>query len=182
MASRLVPLQDEGALEQLTKTDSETREVVREMRQKVDEAKSSRSSNRSRGRVLDALMQQKTSGRIPGIFGRLVNRCYKMCITLGTNIMYGRPAMLYIIAIIIPILPFTNLFSEIKSRSLIICYLFCACRETLEPSMRCTTWPFPLVVAPWTTSSWIPLTQPRNVSCSSKSKTLASPPSLVLTR
>ncbi|XP_056296763.1 structural maintenance of chromosomes protein 4 isoform X2 [Pseudoliparis swirei] len=62
---------DEGALEQLTKTDSETREVVREMRQKVDEAKSSRSSNRSRGRVLDALMQQKTSGRIPGIFGRL---------------------------------------------------------------------------------------------------------------
>uniref|UniRef100_A0A8C3A0K0 Structural maintenance of chromosomes protein n=1 Tax=Cyclopterus lumpus TaxID=8103 RepID=A0A8C3A0K0_CYCLU len=62
---------DEGALEQLMKTDNETREVVREMRQKVDEAKSSRSSNRSRGRVLDALMQQKTSGRIPGIFGRL---------------------------------------------------------------------------------------------------------------
>uniref|UniRef100_A0A3Q3J4X6 Structural maintenance of chromosomes protein n=1 Tax=Monopterus albus TaxID=43700 RepID=A0A3Q3J4X6_MONAL len=48
-----------------------TREVVREMRQKVDEAKSSLSSNRSRGKVLDALMQQKKSGRIPGIFGRL---------------------------------------------------------------------------------------------------------------
>lgn len=62
---------DEGALEQLMKTDNETREVVREMRQKVDEAKSSLSSNRSRGRVLDALMQQKKSGRIPGIFGRL---------------------------------------------------------------------------------------------------------------
>ncbi|XP_031716571.1 structural maintenance of chromosomes protein 4 isoform X1 [Anarrhichthys ocellatus] len=62
---------DEGALEQLMKADSETREVVREMRQKVDEAKSSLSSNRSRGRVLDALMQQKKSGRIPGIFGRL---------------------------------------------------------------------------------------------------------------
>ena len=54
------------------KTDNETREVVREMRQKVDEAKSSLTSNRSRGRVLDALMQQKKSGRIPGIFGRLV--------------------------------------------------------------------------------------------------------------
>ncbi|XP_074535314.1 structural maintenance of chromosomes protein 4 isoform X1 [Halichoeres trimaculatus] len=62
---------DEGELENLMKMDSETREVVREMRQKVDEAKSSLSSNRSRGKVLDALMQQKKSGRIPGIFGRL---------------------------------------------------------------------------------------------------------------
>ncbi|XP_034557222.1 structural maintenance of chromosomes protein 4 isoform X2 [Notolabrus celidotus] len=62
---------DEGELEQLMKMDCETREVVREMRQKVDEAKSSLSSNRSRGKVLDALMQQKRSGRIPGIFGRL---------------------------------------------------------------------------------------------------------------
>uniref|UniRef100_A0A7N6BF86 Structural maintenance of chromosomes protein n=1 Tax=Anabas testudineus TaxID=64144 RepID=A0A7N6BF86_ANATE len=58
-------------LEQLMKMDNEAREVVREMRQKVDEAKSSLSSNRSRGKVLDALMQQKKSGRIPGIFGRL---------------------------------------------------------------------------------------------------------------
>lgn len=65
-------LQDEGELEQLMKMDNETREVVREMRQKVDEAKSSLSSNRSRGKVLDALMQQKKTGRIPGIFGRLV--------------------------------------------------------------------------------------------------------------
>uniref|UniRef100_A0AAQ5Y8C2 Structural maintenance of chromosomes protein n=1 Tax=Amphiprion ocellaris TaxID=80972 RepID=A0AAQ5Y8C2_AMPOC len=48
-----------------------TREVVRELRQKVDEAKSSLSSNRSRGKVLDALMQQKRSGKIFGIFGRL---------------------------------------------------------------------------------------------------------------
>lgn len=71
-------LQDEGELEKLMKMDSETREVVREMRQKVDEAKSSLSSNRSRGKVLDALMQQKKSGRIPGIFGRLVNSCLNM--------------------------------------------------------------------------------------------------------
>ncbi|GAA6225812.1 structural maintenance of chromosomes protein 4 isoform X1 [Lates japonicus] len=62
---------DEGELEKLMKMDNETREVVREMRQKVEEAKSSLSSNRSRGKVLDALMQQKKSGRIPGIFGRL---------------------------------------------------------------------------------------------------------------
>jgi len=41
------------------------------MRQKVEEAKSSLSFNRSRGKVLDALMQQKRSGNIPGIFGRL---------------------------------------------------------------------------------------------------------------
>uniref|UniRef100_A0A665U747 Structural maintenance of chromosomes protein n=1 Tax=Echeneis naucrates TaxID=173247 RepID=A0A665U747_ECHNA len=58
-------------LEQLMKIDNETKQVVREMRQKVDEAKSSLSSNRSRGKVLDALMQQKKSGGIPGIFGRL---------------------------------------------------------------------------------------------------------------
>lgn len=67
-------LQDEGELEQLMKLDNATREVVREMRQKVDEAKSSLSSNRSRGKVLDALMQQKKSGRISGILGRLVNK------------------------------------------------------------------------------------------------------------
>lgn len=72
----LSSLQDEEELGQLMKKDNETREVVREMRQKVDEAKSSLSSNRSRGKVLDALMQQKKSGRIPGIFGRLVKSCY----------------------------------------------------------------------------------------------------------
>lgn len=54
------------------KVDTETREVVRDMRQKVEEAKSSLSSNHSRGKVLDALMQQKKSGKIPGILGRLV--------------------------------------------------------------------------------------------------------------
>lgn len=69
------PEQDEDELGQLVKLDNETQEVVREMRQKVDEAKSSLSSNRSRGKVLDALMQQKKTGRIPGILGRLVKTC-----------------------------------------------------------------------------------------------------------
>ncbi|XP_071783972.2 structural maintenance of chromosomes protein 4 isoform X2 [Centroberyx gerrardi] len=62
---------DEAELEQLMQLDNETREVVRDMRQKVEEAKSSLSSNRSRGKVLDALMHQKKSGKIPGILGRL---------------------------------------------------------------------------------------------------------------
>lgn len=61
--------------------EGENREVVRELRQKVDEAKSSLSSNRSRGKVLDALMQQKKKGKIPGIFGRLVNN--KHIVTFG---------------------------------------------------------------------------------------------------
>lgn len=65
-------IQDEDQLGKLMKLDTENQEVVREMRQKVDEAKSSLSSNRSRGKVLDALMQQKKTGRIPGILGRLV--------------------------------------------------------------------------------------------------------------
>lgn len=67
------------------KMDNDTRELVREMRQKVDEAKSSLSSNRSRGKVLDALMQQKKSGRIPGIFGRLVKSCYNILICRVTE-------------------------------------------------------------------------------------------------
>lgn len=62
---------DEAELEQLLKVDGEAQVVVRDMRQKVEEAKSSLSSNRSRGKVLDALMQQKRSGKIPGIIGRL---------------------------------------------------------------------------------------------------------------
>uniref|UniRef100_H3C4R3 Structural maintenance of chromosomes protein n=1 Tax=Tetraodon nigroviridis TaxID=99883 RepID=H3C4R3_TETNG len=62
---------DEDQLGQLMKLDTETQDVVREMRQKVEEAKSSLSSNRSRGKVLDALMQQKKTGRISGILGRL---------------------------------------------------------------------------------------------------------------
>uniref|UniRef100_A0A8C7Y182 Structural maintenance of chromosomes protein 4 n=1 Tax=Oryzias sinensis TaxID=183150 RepID=A0A8C7Y182_9TELE len=62
---------DQEELEKLTKMDNETREVVKELREKVDEAKTSLSSNRSRGKVLDALMQLKKTGRIPGIYGRL---------------------------------------------------------------------------------------------------------------
>ncbi|XP_041125868.1 structural maintenance of chromosomes protein 4 [Polyodon spathula] len=62
---------DEQQLIKIVKADGEIREVVRGLRQKVEDAKSSLSSNRSRGKVLDALMQQKKSGKIPGILGRL---------------------------------------------------------------------------------------------------------------
>ena len=65
-------LQQEGELEKLLKVENDNRELVRDMRQKVEEAKSSQSSNRSRGKVLEALMAQKSSGHIPGILGRLV--------------------------------------------------------------------------------------------------------------
>uniref|UniRef100_A0A672NWS6 Structural maintenance of chromosomes protein n=1 Tax=Sinocyclocheilus grahami TaxID=75366 RepID=A0A672NWS6_SINGR len=51
--------------------DQQKRLQVGDMRQKVAEAKSSLSSNRSRNKVLDSLMQQKRSGKIPGILGRL---------------------------------------------------------------------------------------------------------------
>ncbi|KAJ8368790.1 hypothetical protein SKAU_G00088180 [Synaphobranchus kaupii] len=62
---------DEQELEKLTQVDVQVQGVVKDMRQKVEEAKSSLSSNRSRGKVQDALMQQKRSGKIPGILGRL---------------------------------------------------------------------------------------------------------------
>ncbi|KAJ8256292.1 hypothetical protein COCON_G00184440 [Conger conger] len=63
--------QDEQELEQLLQVDARAQGLVKDMRQKVEEAKSSLSSNRSRGKVLDALMQQKRSSKIPGILGRL---------------------------------------------------------------------------------------------------------------
>lgn len=59
---------------------------VREIRQKVEESRSSLSANCSRGRVLDALIQQKKQGKIPGIFGRLV------CLNIFqlNNVLMGR--------------------------------------------------------------------------------------------
>ncbi|XP_016112055.1 structural maintenance of chromosomes protein 4 isoform X2 [Sinocyclocheilus grahami] len=62
---------DEQELAQISEQDQQKRLQVGDMRQKVAEAKSSLSSNRSRNKVLDSLMQQKRSGKIPGILGRL---------------------------------------------------------------------------------------------------------------
>uniref|UniRef100_A0A6I8SGS9 Structural maintenance of chromosomes protein n=2 Tax=Xenopus tropicalis TaxID=8364 RepID=A0A6I8SGS9_XENTR len=61
----------EKELESLVSEEANIKNEVRELRHKVEEARSSLSANRSRGKVLDALIQQKKSGKIPGIFGRL---------------------------------------------------------------------------------------------------------------
>ncbi|XP_038603867.1 structural maintenance of chromosomes protein 4 [Tachyglossus aculeatus] len=61
----------ENKLEKVAKEEMGIKNVVREALQKVEEAKSSLAINRSRGKVLDALIQQKKSGKIPGIYGRL---------------------------------------------------------------------------------------------------------------
>ncbi|KAM8952320.1 structural maintenance of chromosomes protein 4 [Pelodytes ibericus] len=61
----------ESELESFIHEEINVKNQVRELRQKVEEAKSSLSANRSRGKVLDALIQQKKCGKIPGIYGRL---------------------------------------------------------------------------------------------------------------
>ncbi|XP_072897085.1 structural maintenance of chromosomes protein 4 [Hemitrygon akajei] len=62
---------DEKELDKIIQSDAQIRNSVYELRQKVEEAKSSLTVNRSRGRVLEALMQQKNTGKILGIHGRL---------------------------------------------------------------------------------------------------------------
>nr|XP_030136276.3 structural maintenance of chromosomes protein 4 isoform X1 [Taeniopygia guttata]XP_030136277.3 structural maintenance of chromosomes protein 4 isoform X1 [Taeniopygia guttata]XP_030136278.3 structural maintenance of chromosomes protein 4 isoform X1 [Taeniopygia guttata] len=61
----------ENAVERLGKEESGTKDLVRNLRVKVEEAKSSLAQSRSRGKVLEALLQQKRCGNIPGIYGRL---------------------------------------------------------------------------------------------------------------
>ncbi|NWI87344.1 SMC4 protein, partial [Pitta sordida] len=61
----------EKALEDLGKEESRTVDLVRNLRRKVEEAKSSLAQSRNRGKVLEALLQQKKAGNIPGLYGRL---------------------------------------------------------------------------------------------------------------
>lgn len=42
-------------------------------RAQLEESRQAMSANKSRGRVLDSLIKEKNSGRLPGIFGRLVS-------------------------------------------------------------------------------------------------------------
>eukprot|EP00058_Branchiostoma_floridae_P017967 XP_002603456.1 hypothetical protein BRAFLDRAFT_80430 [Branchiostoma floridae] len=58
-------------LEKVTKEEAEVVQELRSCRMKVEEARSSMQQQRSRGKVQEALMLQKQSGKIPGIFGRL---------------------------------------------------------------------------------------------------------------
>uniref|UniRef100_A0A8C3V995 Structural maintenance of chromosomes protein n=1 Tax=Catharus ustulatus TaxID=91951 RepID=A0A8C3V995_CATUS len=61
----------ENALEKLEKEESGNKDLVRNLRRKVEEAKSSLAQSRSRGKVLEALLQQSKCGNIPGLYGRL---------------------------------------------------------------------------------------------------------------
>ncbi|NXF52790.1 SMC4 protein, partial [Oceanites oceanicus] len=61
----------EKELEKLKREESGAKNLVRNLRQKVEEAKSSLALSRSRGKVLEALLQQKKSGNIRGLYGRL---------------------------------------------------------------------------------------------------------------
>ncbi|XP_053169002.1 structural maintenance of chromosomes protein 4 isoform X2 [Hemicordylus capensis] len=62
----------ENELDKVVKEETDIKNCVRDLRQKVEEARSSLAINKSRGKVLEALIQQKKSGKIPGIYGRLV--------------------------------------------------------------------------------------------------------------
>ncbi|XP_061861791.1 structural maintenance of chromosomes protein 4 isoform X2 [Colius striatus] len=61
----------ENLLEKLGREESGARDLIRDLRQKVEEAKSSLAQSHSRGKVLEALLQQKKCGNIPGLYGRL---------------------------------------------------------------------------------------------------------------
>ncbi|ELV13322.1 Structural maintenance of chromosomes protein 4 [Tupaia chinensis] len=61
----------EKELQKLTQEEINIKSLVHDLFQKVEDAKSSLAMNRSRGKVLDAIIQEKKSGRIPGIYGRL---------------------------------------------------------------------------------------------------------------
>ncbi|KAK1344178.1 hypothetical protein QTO34_014743 [Cnephaeus nilssonii] len=61
----------EKELQNLTQEEIKCKSLVRDLFQKVEEAKSSLAMNQSRGKVLDAIIKEKKSGRIPGIYGRL---------------------------------------------------------------------------------------------------------------
>lgn len=52
--------------------DIELGKKARSLRGQLEESKQSMSATKSKGRVLDSLLAEKKSGRIPGIFGRLV--------------------------------------------------------------------------------------------------------------
>ncbi|KAJ2944933.1 hypothetical protein O0L34_g1828 [Tuta absoluta] len=58
-------------LQTLKTQEANVAKEARALRAQLEESRQAMSANRSRGRVLDALMREKTNGNIPGIFGRL---------------------------------------------------------------------------------------------------------------
>ncbi|NXN18183.1 SMC4 protein, partial [Indicator maculatus] len=61
----------EEELEKLSEEEVKAKNLVRDLREKAEESKSSLAQSRSRGKVLEALLQQKRAGKFPGIYGRL---------------------------------------------------------------------------------------------------------------
>ena len=55
----------------MTNEEKAKSEQLRSIRIQLEESRSTFSANTSRGRVLDALMEQKRKGMLTGIFGRL---------------------------------------------------------------------------------------------------------------
>ena len=63
--------QNTQRLQQLIPEQQQVEEQRRTQSMKLEEKRSAMQSSRSRGRVQDAIMEQKRNGNIPGIFGRL---------------------------------------------------------------------------------------------------------------
>ncbi|KAK0179460.1 hypothetical protein PV327_005211 [Microctonus hyperodae] len=61
----------EKKLEKLKAAEIEINNQLKKTRQQVEVQRCAMHTNRSRNKVIDALMEEKTKGRIPGIFGRL---------------------------------------------------------------------------------------------------------------
>lgn len=64
---------DKAELEQLKNVEFGVCQALKTLRLKLEESRSSLQASRSRGRVLDSLIQQKKEGNLPGFFGRLVS-------------------------------------------------------------------------------------------------------------
>ncbi|XP_034826379.1 structural maintenance of chromosomes protein 4 [Maniola hyperantus] len=75
--SSTIPAQEKKLNEIQTKLQAIKREEgtvsteARSLRGQLEESRQAMTANRSRGRVLDALMKEKKTGNLPGIFGRL---------------------------------------------------------------------------------------------------------------
>ncbi|XP_045454973.1 structural maintenance of chromosomes protein 4 [Melitaea cinxia] len=75
--SSTIPMQEKQLIEIQTKLQNTKKEETavskeaRNLRAQLEESRQAMSANKSRGRVLDSLIKEKNSGRLPGIFGRL---------------------------------------------------------------------------------------------------------------
>ena len=63
----------QSELATVKQAEAKMSEELRALVTKVEEARSSLQSARDRGAVLEGLMEQTRRGKIPGIYGRLVN-------------------------------------------------------------------------------------------------------------